>query len=61
MKMVQDNILIKILKQNDKYSIVDNYTSEELKKEANIEEKIQRVGPTLNDVFLEITGKNLRD
>ena len=36
-------------------------TSEELKKEANIEEKIQRVGPTLNDVFLKLTGKELRD
>ena len=36
-------------------------TSDELKKEANIEEKIERVGPTLNDVFLKLTGKELRD
>ena len=27
----------------------------------NIEEKIERVGPTLNDVFLKLTGKELRD
>ena len=35
--------------------------NDNLKKEANIEEKIERVGPTLNDVFLKLTGKELRD
>ena len=45
----------------DKGKIIAQGTSEELKKEANIEEKIQRVGPTLNDVFLKLTGKELRD
>ena len=28
---------------------------------SDIEEKIERVGPTLNDVFLKLTGKELRD
>lgn len=45
----------------DKGKIIAEGTSEELKKQANIEEKIQRVGPTLNDVFLKLTGKELRD
>ena len=45
----------------DKGKIIAQGTSEELKKEANIEEKIERVGPTLNDVFLKLTGKELRD
>ena len=45
----------------DKGEIIAQGTSEELKKQANIEEKIERVGPTLNDVFLELTGKELRD
>ena len=45
----------------DKGKIIAQGTSEELKKEANIEEKIQCVGPTLNDVFLKLTGKELRD
>lgn len=45
----------------DKGKIIAQGTSEELKKEANIEEKIQRVDPTLNDVFLKLTGKELRD
>ena len=43
----------------DKGKIIAQGTSDELKKEANIEEKI--VGPTLNDVFLKLTGKELRD
>ena len=45
----------------DKGKIIAQGTSNELKKEANIEEKIERVGPTLNDVFLKLTGKELRD
>lgn len=45
----------------DKGKIIAEGTSEELKKQANIEEKIERVGPTLNDVFLKLTGKELRD
>ena len=45
----------------DKGNIIAEGTSEELKKQANIEEKIERVGPTLNDVFLKLTGKELRD
>lgn len=45
----------------DKGKIIAQGTSEQLKKEANIEEKIERVGPTLNDVFLKLTGKELRD
>lgn len=45
----------------DKGKIIAEGTSEELKKQANIEEKIERVGSTLNDVFLKLTGKELRD
>ena len=45
----------------DKGKIIAQGTSEELKHQANIEEKIERVGPTLNDVFLKLTGKELRD
>lgn len=45
----------------DKGKIIAQGTSEELKKEANIEEKFERVGPSLNDVFLKLTGKELRD
>ena len=45
----------------DKGKIIAQGTSDELKKETNIEEKIERVGPTLNDVFLKLTGKELRD
>ena len=45
----------------DKGKIIAEGTSEELKKQAKIEEKIERVGPTLNDVFLKLTGKELRD
>ena len=45
----------------DKGKIIAQGTNDELKKEANIEEKIERVGPTLNDVFLKLTGKELRD
>ena len=50
----QDNILIKILKQNDKYSIVDNYTSEELKKLGYTSEEIKsRKTLTLYDEILK--------
>ncbi len=45
----------------DKGKIIAEGTSEELKEQANIEEKIERVGPTLDDVFLKLTGKELRD
>ena len=45
----------------DKGKIIAEGTSDELKKQANIEEKIERVGPTLNDVFLKLTRKELRD
>lgn len=55
-EMLCDRIIIL-----DKGKIIAQGTSDELKKEANIEEKIERVGPTLNDVFLKLTGKELRD
>ena len=45
----------------DNGKIIAQGTSEELKKQANIKEKIEHVGPTLNDVFLKLTGKELRD
>ena len=45
----------------DKGKIIAEGTSEELKKQANIEEKVYTSGPTLNDVFLKLTGKGLRD
>ena len=45
----------------DKGKIIAEGTSEELKKNSHIEEKMVRVGPTLNDVFLSLTGKELRD
>ena len=45
----------------DKGKIIALGTSEELKKQANIKVKVERVGPTLNDVFLKLTGKELRD
>ena len=54
--IISDRIIIL-----DKGKIIAQGTSDELKKEANIEEKIERVGPTLNDVFLKLTGKELRD
>lgn len=45
----------------DKGKIIAQGTSKELKKQANIKVKVERVGPTLNDVFLKLTGKELRD
>ena len=45
----------------DKGKIIAQGTSDELKKKANIKETVQKVGPTLNDVFLKLTGKELRD
>ena len=36
-----DNIYIKILKQSDKYSIIENYTNSELKEKGVSEEKIK--------------------
>ena len=54
--MICDRIIIL-----DKGKIIAEGTSEELKKNSHIEEKMVRVGPTLNDVFLSLTGKELRD
>ena len=45
----------------DKGKIIAQGTSDDLKKKANIKETVQKVGPTLNDVFLKLTGKELRD
>lgn len=50
----QDKVLIKILRQNDKYSIVDNYTSEELKNIGYTSEEIKsRKTLTLYDEILK--------
>ena len=38
----QDKILVKVLKSNNKYSIVENYSSEELKKMGYTEEEIRK-------------------
>lgn len=45
----------------DNGKIIAEGTSDELKKKANIKETIKHEGPTLNDVFLKLTGKDLRD
>ena len=45
----------------DKGKIIAQGTSAELKEQSGIEEKIEHVGPSLNDVFLKLTGKELRD
>ena len=45
----------------DKGKIIAQGKSDELKKQANIKVKVEHVGPTLNDVFLKLTGKELRD
>lgn len=44
----------------DKGQILAEGTSKELKSLVKVEQKVP-VGPTLNDVFLELTGKELRD
>lgn len=44
----------------DKGKIIASGTAEELKKLAGKKQKVV-IGPTLNDVFLELTGKELRD
>lgn len=44
----------------DKGRIIAQGTTDELKKLAGPKQKVV-VGPTLNDVFLELTGKELRD
>jgi ABC-2 type transport system ATP-binding protein len=44
----------------DKGKILAGGTCDELKKLVKIEKKVT-AGPTLNDVFLELTGKELRD
>lgn len=50
----QDKILIKVLRQNDKYSIVDNYTSDELKQLGYTSEEIKgRRTLTLYDEILK--------
>ena len=55
-EMICDRIIIL-----DKGKIIAEGTSEELKKLSNIKVKTEVVGPTLNDVFLSLTGKGLRD
>lgn len=45
----------------DKGHIIAQGTSDELKKIANIKDVKVSSGPTLNDVFLKLTGKELRD
>ena len=50
----QDKILVKVLRKNDKYSIVDNYTSEELKELGYTREEInKRKTLTLYDEILK--------
>ena len=50
----QDKILVKVLRQNDKYAIVDNYTSSELKELGYSSEEIkQRITLTLYDEILK--------
>ena len=50
----QDKIWIKILRQNDKYAIVDNYTSEELKQLGYTNEEVKgRKTLTLYDEILK--------
>ena len=50
----QDKIRVKILRQNDKYAIVDNYTSEELKEIGYTSEEIkERKTLTLYDEILK--------
>ena len=44
----------------DKGKIIASGTADELKKLAGPKQKVV-IGPTLNDVFLELTGKELRD
>ena len=45
----------------DKGVIIAEGTSQELKKKVNVKSKVLNEGPTLNDVFLSLTGKRLRD
>lgn len=45
----------------DKGKIIASGTNQELKKLVKNKPVKQAVGPTLNDVFLELTGKELRD
>ncbi len=50
----QDKILVKVLRQNDKYSIVDNYTSDDLKELGYTSEEItNRKTLTLYDEILK--------
>ena len=50
----QDKILVKVLRQNDKYAIVDNYTSSELKELGYTSEEIKaRKTLTLYDEILK--------
>lgn len=44
----------------DKGKILATGTTDELKKLVKVQDRVS-VGPTLNDVFLELTGKELRD
>ena len=45
----------------DKGKIIAQGTSDELKSQVHLEKTKYHVGPTLNDVFLYLTGKELRD
>lgn len=53
-EMICDRIIIL-----DKGKILVHGTSDELKQNVQVKERV--VKPTLNDVFLELTGKELRD
>ena len=45
----------------DRGKIIASGTPDELKAKSGIKAKRVTIGPTLNDVFLELTGKELRD
>lgn len=55
-EMICDRVII-----IDKGKILANGTPDELKSMIKFEEKVIVSKPTLNDVFLELTGKELRD
>ena len=52
----QDKVLVKILRQNDKYAIVDNYTNSELREIGYVEEEIK--GRKLISLYDEILVKS---
>ena len=55
-EMICDRVII-----IDKGKILASGTTDELKEMIKFEEKVVVSKPTLNDVFLELTGKELRD